>query len=108
MDITENYIHNISQRIDPNNSNRITKLINTKFDRIPFSQLFNQYCLPHSPKTLDQLISGPDASEPDLNQLFLNHVDPVLQKLKRPIFITDYPSFISPLAALKKDRNNFV
>lgn len=39
-------------------------------------------------------------TEPDFNQQFLNRVEPRLPT--NPVFITDYPAYLSPLAAIKE------
>jgi elongation factor P--(R)-beta-lysine ligase len=42
-------------------------------------------------------------NEPDFNQYFLNKIEPNLPKDKA-VFITGYPAFLSPLAAVGTDR----
>lgn len=46
-------------------------------------------------------------NEPDLNQIFLNKIEPKLKKHHPYLFITDYPAFISPLAQ-KNPQNPFL
>ncbi|MFA6602935.1 MAG: amino acid--tRNA ligase-related protein [Candidatus Shapirobacteria bacterium] len=55
--------------------------------KVTLTDLFLKYA--HSPLP---------ASEPDLNQMFLNLIEPNLPQ-NTPLFITDFPSFMSPLAA---------
>ncbi len=43
-------------------------------------------------------------NEPDLNQIFLNQIEPILKKNHPYVFITNYPSFMSPLS--EKDSQN--
>jgi lysyl-tRNA synthetase class 2 len=86
MTSTQNYITHCFNKI---NINRTLKLPNTPWPQIPLAKLF-----------ADQGFSLPQ-NEPDLNQLFLNHIEPKLPKT--PIFIIDYPTFMSPLA---KPKNN--
>jgi lysyl-tRNA synthetase class 2 len=57
-----------------------------KSEIIPLTKLFSLYA--HT--------SLPD-NEPDLNQIFLNQIEPKLSKHPY-LFITDYPAFMSPLA----------
>jgi len=45
-------------------------------------------------------------NEPDFNQYFLNEIEPKLPKDKA-IFVTGYPAFLSPLAKVYDDANNF-
>lgn len=37
-------------------------------------------------------------TEPEINQIFLNQIEPHLKELGKPLFITDYPAHMSPLA----------
>lgn len=47
-------------------------------------------------------------NEPDFNQFFLNEIEPTLPK-DRAVFITGYPSFLSPLAERESGEvNNFL
>lgn len=83
---TQNYITHCFSRLSDNRTINIPK---TPWPQIPLTKLFT-----------DKGFSLPQ-NEPDLNQLFLNHIEPKLPKT--PIFITDYPAFMSPLA---KPKNN--
>lgn len=58
----------------------------SKPEIIPLSKLFSLYA--HTPL--------PD-NEPDLNQIFLNQIEPKLSQHPY-LFITDYPAFMSPLS----------
>jgi len=101
MDFCQIYILYLHDRLNKNKSNRNKYLLtyqNQPFDltppwpRLSFYQLLKKY---HPQKSYPQ-------NEPDLNQLFLNFVLPNLPAV-RPIFITDYPAFMSPLAKLNLD-----
>jgi lysyl-tRNA synthetase class II len=91
MDITEKYIKYIYERLRDKKLISTNKLFTQPFSRISYQDLFTKY----SPLT------NLTDNEPQLNQDFLNNIDPQLKKLNQPIFITDYPTFISPLATPK-------
>lgn len=55
--------------------------------------------------SLKKFFSTFPATEPDFNQFFLNHVEPRLPT--DPVFLTDYPAFLSPLAAESGEANKF-
>lgn len=82
----ENYIIHCFNKIS---TKRAIKLPEPPWPKVSLAKLFsdNGFSLPKN--------------EPDLNQIFLNHLEPKLPKT--PIFITDYPAFMSPLA---KPKNN--
>lgn len=84
MTSVQNYISHCFNKI---NDNRTLKLPTSLWPRIPLTKLF-----------ADQGFSLPQ-NEPELNQIFLNHTEPQLPTT--PLFIIDYPAFMSPLAKPK-------
>jgi lysyl-tRNA synthetase class 2 len=101
MDSVENYIININERLGNKNNKRTNKILTYQKRSIDLT--------PPWPKiTLKKLFASsgyknlPD-NEPDLNQIFLNHIEPHLPQ-NQPLFITDFPAFMSPLA--QPNKNN--
>lgn len=90
MDSVENFITNLAKSLKkwPSLSYQgQTFSLKTPWPRLSLSDLFSDFA--GSPL--------PD-NEPDLNQIFLNQIEPNLPT-NTPLFITDFPSFMSPLAA---------
>ncbi|HEX8923452.1 MAG TPA: amino acid--tRNA ligase-related protein [Patescibacteria group bacterium] len=93
---TQDLIINIAQGISKDDDNRINYLLKYQNRTIDLTPPWPQITFQKLFSDLAGVTKLPD-NEPDLNQIFLNDIEPRLP-LDRPLFITDYPSFISPLA----------
>ena len=81
---TANLINYIYEGIDKKIPDRVDYRLN---------QLFQKYAAIN----LDDYLVDPNFNEPDFNQLFLNYIEPHLEKDKL-VFLFDYPQVLSPLA----------
>jgi lysyl-tRNA synthetase, class II len=112
INLTENIITNTAKEICPSLRIKYGKeelVLTPPWQRIPYMQLFNQYCQTDWHNQKEVIAKAKAADIPTGNRpyeyiagdLFEKHVEP---NLIGPIFITDYPLAICPLAKAKRDN----